>query len=181
MTPAGGGPGAVRGIAEAVLETHALGKRYGRHWALRDCTIAIPAGKVVGLVGPNGAGKTTLLHLAVGLLRPSAGAFTVPPLAHLPNAWIYSTAVVDRAGQALTSAGLERSCPALAQALQAGPGSGPPTAVHACIDDLAATMHTVVTYQPAARFWPFQWAETGLFIAAAVILCGLAAWWLSRR
>jgi ABC-2 type transport system ATP-binding protein len=61
----------------AVIETNGLGKRYGRQWALRDCTLTIPEGKVVGLVGPNGAGKTTLLHLAVGLLAPSAGSVMV--------------------------------------------------------------------------------------------------------
>jgi ABC-2 type transport system ATP-binding protein len=61
----------------AVLETSGLGKRYGRRWALRDCTFSIPAGKVVGLVGPNGAGKTTLLHLAVGLLEPTVGVIEV--------------------------------------------------------------------------------------------------------
>jgi ABC-2 type transport system ATP-binding protein len=61
----------------AVLDTSGLGKKYGRRWALRDCTLTIPEGKVVGLVGPNGAGKTTLLHLAVGLLAPTAGTITV--------------------------------------------------------------------------------------------------------
>jgi ABC-2 type transport system ATP-binding protein len=60
-----------------VLQTSGLGKRYGRRWALRDCTLAIPAGRVVGLVGPNGAGKTTLLHLAVGLLTPTSGTIEV--------------------------------------------------------------------------------------------------------
>jgi ABC-2 type transport system ATP-binding protein len=65
-----------------VLETDALGKQYGRRWALRDCTLAVPEGKVVGLVGPNGAGKTTLLHLAVGLLTPTTGRITV--LGHRP-------------------------------------------------------------------------------------------------
>jgi ABC-2 type transport system ATP-binding protein len=61
----------------AVLETNGLAKKYGRRWALQDCTITVPEGKVVGLVGPNGAGKTTLLHLAVGLLAPTAGTITV--------------------------------------------------------------------------------------------------------
>jgi ABC-2 type transport system ATP-binding protein len=61
----------------AVLDTSGLGKKYGRRWALRDCTLTIPEGKVVGLVGPNGAGKTTLLHLAVGLLSPTAGTISV--------------------------------------------------------------------------------------------------------
>jgi ABC-2 type transport system ATP-binding protein len=60
-----------------VIEASALGKRYGRAWALRECTLAIPAGRVAALVGPNGAGKTTLLNLAVGLTAPSAGEVTV--------------------------------------------------------------------------------------------------------
>jgi ABC-2 type transport system ATP-binding protein len=60
-----------------VLDATGLGKRYRHRWALRDCTIQVPAGRVVGLVGPNGAGKTTLLHLAVGLLQPSAGEIAV--------------------------------------------------------------------------------------------------------
>jgi ABC-2 type transport system ATP-binding protein len=59
------------------LETDGLGKRYGETWALRDCTLAIPPGRVAALVGPNGAGKTTLLHLAVGLSTPSAGNVSV--------------------------------------------------------------------------------------------------------
>jgi ABC-2 type transport system ATP-binding protein len=59
------------------LEAQGLGKKYGRRWALRECTIDIPAGHVVGLVGPNGAGKTTLLKLAGGQLEPSAGGITV--------------------------------------------------------------------------------------------------------
>ena len=61
----------------AMIETSAAGKQYGRRWALRDCTLAIPAGKVVGLVGPNGAGKTTLLQLAAGLLYPTSGTVRV--------------------------------------------------------------------------------------------------------
>jgi len=61
----------------AVIETSGLGKRYRRMWALRECRLAIPAGRVAGLVGPNGAGKTTLLSLATGLLAPTCGTITV--------------------------------------------------------------------------------------------------------
>jgi ABC-2 type transport system ATP-binding protein len=61
----------------AVIQTRGLGKQYRRAWALRDCTLAIPEGRVVGLVGPNGAGKTTLLRLAVGLLASTCGTISV--------------------------------------------------------------------------------------------------------
>jgi ABC-2 type transport system ATP-binding protein len=60
-----------------VVEASGLGKRYGSTWALRECTLAVPAGHVAALVGPNGAGKTTLLNLAVGLAAPTAGIVTV--------------------------------------------------------------------------------------------------------
>ena len=60
-----------------VVEASGLGKRYGGTWALRECSLAIPAGHVAALVGPNGAGKTTLLNLMVGLVAPSAGNVTV--------------------------------------------------------------------------------------------------------
>jgi ABC-2 type transport system ATP-binding protein len=59
------------------LATRGLSKRYGHRLALADCTVSIPAGRIVGLVGPNGAGKTTLLHLAVGMLSPTSGTIEV--------------------------------------------------------------------------------------------------------
>ncbi len=74
------------------LQTNGLGRRYGRQWALRDCSLALPPGRVGALVGPNGAGKTTLLQLAVGLTAPSAGEIAVfgaaprrQPLRELPR------------------------------------------------------------------------------------------------
>ena len=59
------------------LATCGLSKQYGHRPALADCTLSIPAGRIVGLVGPNGAGKTTLLHLAVGMLAPTSGSIEV--------------------------------------------------------------------------------------------------------
>ncbi|BCJ33171.1 ABC transporter ATP-binding protein [Actinocatenispora thailandica] len=61
----------------AALCTRDLTKRYGRHTALADATLTVPAGRVVGLVGPNGAGKSTLLNLVAGTIRPTSGSIEV--------------------------------------------------------------------------------------------------------
>ncbi len=60
-----------------VLATSALGKRFRRGWALRDCTLTIPEQAIVGLAGPNGAGKSTLLELAVGMIAATEGTVSV--------------------------------------------------------------------------------------------------------
>ena len=60
-----------------VLQATGLGKRYRHTWALRDCNLTVPRGRIAALVGPNGAGKTTLMHLAVGLLAPTTGSIRV--------------------------------------------------------------------------------------------------------
>src|SRR4051812_40119220 len=59
------------------LSMAGLGHRYDRAWALEDCTLRVPAGRVVALVGPNGAGKTTLLNIAAGLLDQTVGSVLV--------------------------------------------------------------------------------------------------------
>ncbi len=81
-----------REMVSGALEAQQLGKRYGRKWALNECTFQLPRGRIAALVGPNGAGKTTLLHLCMGLLKPSAGRISVlgrdparQPIETLPN------------------------------------------------------------------------------------------------
>jgi ABC-2 type transport system ATP-binding protein len=59
------------------LRTDRLGRRYGKAWGLRDCTVEVPSGAVAALVGPNGAGKTTLLEMIIGLLEPTEGQVSV--------------------------------------------------------------------------------------------------------
>jgi ABC-2 type transport system ATP-binding protein len=63
--------------ATMAIETDGLGKRFGRRWALQDCSLMVPEGRVCGLIGPNGAGKTTLLRLLAGLRSPSVGTAAV--------------------------------------------------------------------------------------------------------
>jgi ABC-2 type transport system ATP-binding protein len=60
-----------------ILATSDLGKRYRDTWALRECTLQIPAGHLAALVGPNGAGKTTLMNMTAGLAMPTTGTATV--------------------------------------------------------------------------------------------------------
>jgi ABC-2 type transport system ATP-binding protein len=59
------------------LEAQGLGKRFRREWALRECSLTVPEGAIVGLAGANAAGKSTLLALATGLLEPSEGSISV--------------------------------------------------------------------------------------------------------
>lgn len=54
-----------------------LGRRFGKAWAVRECTFVVPAGRVCGLVGANGAGKTTMLRMLAGLTRPTTGSMSV--------------------------------------------------------------------------------------------------------
>ncbi|MFE4974745.1 ABC transporter ATP-binding protein [Kitasatospora sp. NPDC056651] len=61
----------------AALVAAGLGRKYRGGWALRDCDVAVPAGRICGVVGPNGAGKSTLLSLAAGQLKPTEGQLRV--------------------------------------------------------------------------------------------------------
>jgi len=65
------------GSGVPALRAERLGRRYGKVWGLRDCTLEVPVGAVAALVGPNGAGKTTLLEMIIGLLKPTEGQVSV--------------------------------------------------------------------------------------------------------
>lgn len=61
----------------AILECKQLVKKYGSFQALNGIDLALPAGKIIGLLGPNGSGKTTLIKLASGLLQPTSGEILI--------------------------------------------------------------------------------------------------------
>ena len=65
---------------------HHLQKFYGSRKAVKDVSLAVCKGEVVGLLGPNGAGKTTSFYMIVGLVHASAGDITIDgqSVAHMP-------------------------------------------------------------------------------------------------
>ena len=116
-----------------------------------------------------------------------------PAAPDLPNAWVTSIGIVDGKGDGLTGSVLAGQCPGIGRGGGGGivnpfangssrvPASqGAADTMHDCVARLAATYHEVVTYQPASRYWPLQWAELGVFLAAALLLAAACAWRVRR-
>ena len=133
-----------------------------------------------------------------GPIGAHPGVMITPQAASMPNAWVYGSNIVDKAGQSPTSTIIERACPNMAGALNGPPPvvkgnilGGHASAVRAsagardaftqCINTLSSTYHEVVTYQPANRFWTFQTIETALFVVLGLALAGFCAWWVRHR
>ena len=63
-----------------------INKSFGSQQVLRDVTLEIPDGQIVGLLGPNGAGKSTLMKILMGLWKPDSGSVSVPErIGYLPE------------------------------------------------------------------------------------------------
>ena len=60
----------------ALLEVHNVSRSFGALWAVRDVSLAVQQGELLGLIGPNGAGKSTLYNLIAGALKPTAGTIS---------------------------------------------------------------------------------------------------------
>ena len=77
---------AVRIDASSGLVAQALRKSYGSRLVVRDVSLSVQKGEVVGLLGPNGAGKTTSFYMIVGLVRADAGEISIDgqPVEHMP-------------------------------------------------------------------------------------------------
>lgn len=71
---------------EAGLTVQHIGKRYGNRPVVRDVSLSVRRGEVVGLLGPNGAGKTTCFYMISGLIRPDVGSIFLDgkDITHLP-------------------------------------------------------------------------------------------------
>ncbi len=83
------------------------------------------------------------------------------------GAWVLSGQVIDASGH-----------PAQVPAIPACLGSNS----RACAAWMARFhLRELISYEPASRFWTFQWVETGIFLAVALALAGTCIWWLIRR
>ena len=61
----------------ALLEARNLAKAYGKRPVVKDVSISVKQGEIVGLLGPNGAGKTTCFYMIIGLVAQDGGSITV--------------------------------------------------------------------------------------------------------
>ena len=80
------GVGQTDAASDSRLEARGLQKTYGSRTVVKDVSLDVRKGEVVGLLGPNGAGKTTSFYMIVGLVRADAGEITIDgePIAHKP-------------------------------------------------------------------------------------------------
>jgi hypothetical protein len=122
----------------------------------------IPPDRTIAMIA---SGSTPAADQAVGLDYGNLTAVSVP--GH-PGAWILYSAAINRAGQPTST--LPIAC---AEPGQKAPDPGQ------CLDSLG--YREAITYEPASRFWPLQWIETGIFLALALALAGLCFWRLGRR
>ncbi|MEN3361336.1 MAG: hypothetical protein V7637_5318 [Mycobacteriales bacterium] len=111
-----------------------------------------------------------------------------PATPNIPSAWIYSTRVVDGSGHDLTNQVLNAACPGIAsgRGAPAVPGhiqvsESARQSMQQCVSKIGATYHELVTYQPADRYWAFQWTELAIYGAAALLLGAFCVSWVRRR
>jgi hypothetical protein len=142
--------------------------------------------------------STSLKGLGVGIGLSPAGLSVVPPPLNNLNGYVSNVAVVNAAGQAPSSATLERLCPNIPTQISQAPGAavGPLTHSHPnafapspavqeafqqCRTAIDSRFHAVATFIPESKFWALQGVEVGLFVGAAGLLFGLTTWWVRRR
>jgi ABC-type transport system involved in multi-copper enzyme maturation permease subunit len=114
------------------------------------------------------------IHVAQGA---GDGSLTPVVPAGIPGAWVYSEQTINAAGHVIGAVPLSPSGPLSVQTC-----GGPAGESRTCFTALAQHgFRQVVTYQPASRFWAFQWYEMAIFLALALAVTGFCFWWIRRR
>ena len=69
-----------------MIQIEKVNKSFGVQQVLKDVSLTIPEGQVLGLLGPNGAGKSTLMKILIGLWKADSGTISAPPrIGYLPE------------------------------------------------------------------------------------------------
>jgi hypothetical protein len=97
----------------------------------------------------------------------------------IPNAWVLSSQIVDKAGRSPTTQSMRSFLHTACPHSLANPGNE--EAFQACLNQLSARFHLALTYQPASRYWPLQGYETAIFVGLALTLVGCCFFWVRRR
>ena len=129
-----------------------------------------------------------LASVVDGFGQSNGGPPTLFASANMPNAWVYSTRIVDSHGHALTPQVVAAQCPDLTRPFTEPSGGratsavpfDPKAAFQGCVTKLSSTYHGAVSYQPANRYWTFQILETSVFLAAAVALAAFCFYRIRR-
>ncbi len=128
--------------------------------------IAVPLGIRPHLLPPD----HTVATIASAEL--DFGNLTATVVPRQPGAWIISSGAINAAGQTVST--LPAAClGATPLGLKLGSSPGP------CLESHG--FREAITYEPASRYWPLQWIETGIFLALALALAGFCFWRLGRR
>ncbi|TMR34869.1 ABC transporter permease subunit [Actinomadura geliboluensis] len=155
--------------------------------------VAMPVWIRAHLVPPETATVAiTSKNMSQMTLDQGSKAMTVQTDA-APGAWTLANHTVDASGRAaalpgdlITGACAPPGPPPMpapkAGAPEAGPPDPPDGPAEKCFTEIARLgFKQKVVYQPADRFWPLQWAETGLFAVLTLGLCGVCFYWTRRR
>jgi hypothetical protein len=128
------------------------------------------------LIPPHQTIATTQAAQPQVILNGGKIALTATRVPGQPGAWITSSGAVTPAGQ---PAATPAACQSAPGRIEIGGGSGGSSKL---IDCLASHgIRVAVSYQPLSRFWPLQFAETGLFLVLTLALAGLCFYRLDRR
>jgi hypothetical protein len=128
-------------------------------WVRPHLLPPVQASTALSMASVNGSGSVN-----------GGGLFlqTVPP--DIPGAWILSSQVTTPAGHLPSTEPATAAC---------GPNQPSDKSCRTYIESLH--LRQTVTYQPASRYWPLQWYETGIYLAFALALAGLCLWWIRPR
>lgn len=143
-----------------------------------------PAHKVLSLADAGGFGFVSNNGGPLTMVAKGSGGV---------NSWTQSTQFLTSSGRPASGTQLtvflHQHCPAIANPPPFPPPVNQPVkgspadeqAFHACRTAAARAFHLLVSYQPAGRYWAFQWIETGIFVALALLAAAGCYWWVTRR